>query len=105
MLRTMDARDSAFLCHAVHAERLLGCRNISSKKEASLLPSVHTSLLVLLRAFSGSEFSAYDETGLPTHDRDGNALPKSAVKKLAKASRRKTAEGCCLYFSCCAAGS
>jgi len=32
----------------------------------------------------GSEFSAYDETGLPTHDRDGNALPKSAVKKLAK---------------------
>lgn len=32
----------------------------------------------------GSEFSAYDETGLPTHDKDGVALPKSAVKKLAK---------------------
>mmetsp|Transcript_1261 Transcript_1261/g.3253 ORF Transcript_1261/g.3253 Transcript_1261/m.3253 type:complete len:467 (+) Transcript_1261:2-1402(+) len=32
----------------------------------------------------GAEFSAYDETGLPTHDKDGNPLPKSASKKLAK---------------------
>ncbi|CAE7180123.1 glnS [Symbiodinium pilosum] len=36
------------------------------------------------KKLDGSEFSAYDEAGLPTHDKDGNALPKSAVKKLAK---------------------
>ena len=33
---------------------------------------------------SGAEFSAYDAEGVPTHDKDGNALPKSAIKKLAK---------------------
>ena len=32
----------------------------------------------------GAEFSAYDAEGVPTHDKDGNALPKSAIKKLAK---------------------
>jgi len=32
----------------------------------------------------GAEFSAYDEQGVPTHDKEGNALPKSAMKKLAK---------------------
>lgn len=32
----------------------------------------------------GTEFSAYDAEGVPTHDKDGNALPKSAIKKLAK---------------------
>jgi len=32
----------------------------------------------------GSEFSAYDETGLPTHAADESPLPKSAIKKLAK---------------------
>jgi len=32
----------------------------------------------------GDEFSAYDENGLPTHDKKGDALPKSAVKKLQK---------------------
>eukprot|EP00928_Gymnodinium_smaydae_P037547 TRINITY_DN26046_c0_g1_i1.p1 TRINITY_DN26046_c0_g1~~TRINITY_DN26046_c0_g1_i1.p1 ORF type:complete len:755 (+),score=226.07 TRINITY_DN26046_c0_g1_i1:39-2267(+) len=29
-----------------------------------------------------AEFSAYDAAGLPTHDKDGAALPKSRVKKL-----------------------
>jgi hypothetical protein len=33
---------------------------------------------------AGAEFSAYDEQGVPTHDKEGNALPKSAMKKLAK---------------------
>merc|ERR1711988_1373633 len=32
----------------------------------------------------GSEFSKYDEKGLPTHDKDGEELKKSAIKKLQK---------------------
>lgn len=46
----------------------------------------HAVTLVISQVFclSGAEFSAYDDTGLPTHDKEGNALPKSAVKKLAK---------------------
>jgi len=32
----------------------------------------------------GSEFSAYDEKGMPTHDSDGKELTKSAIKKLQK---------------------
>ena len=33
---------------------------------------------------AGADFSSFDETGMPTHDKDGNVLPKSAIKKLAK---------------------
>jgi glutaminyl-tRNA synthetase len=32
----------------------------------------------------GSEFSAYDDKGVPSHDKDGKELPKSAIKKLQK---------------------
>ncbi|CAK9006554.1 unnamed protein product [Durusdinium trenchii] len=32
----------------------------------------------------GDEFSAYDAEGVPTHDKEGNPLPKSSIKKLAK---------------------
>lgn len=32
----------------------------------------------------GTEFSNYDENGMPTHGKDGAALPKSALKKLQK---------------------
>jgi len=36
------------------------------------------------RSERGSEFSAYDDRGVPTHDKDGKELPKSAAKKLVK---------------------
>ena len=86
-------------------------RSISSKKEARqvVLPKESISSTVVLpkesisstarRHLTGAEFSAYDETGLPTHDKDGTALPKSAVKKLSKAS---FLAGCawCAFVAC-----
>jgi len=38
----------------------------------------------LFKSERGGEFSQYDEKGMPTHDKDGAALTKSAVKKLQK---------------------
>jgi len=32
----------------------------------------------------GSEFSKYDDKGMPTHDAEGKEFTKNAVKKLAK---------------------
>eukprot|EP00931_Biecheleriopsis_adriatica_P066610 TRINITY_DN40929_c0_g1_i2.p1 TRINITY_DN40929_c0_g1~~TRINITY_DN40929_c0_g1_i2.p1 ORF type:complete len:749 (+),score=202.44 TRINITY_DN40929_c0_g1_i2:68-2248(+) len=38
----------------------------------------------------GDEFSAYDETGMPTHGKDGKELAKAAIKKLAKDLEKQT---------------
>lgn len=38
----------------------------------------------------GNDFSAYDSTGMPTHDKDGKELTKSAKKKLEKDLEKHT---------------
>jgi len=65
-------------------------KGTASRKEAQLAQFAEKERLQKIppeeffKSERGAEFSAYDAEGVPTHDKDGNALPKSAIKKLAK---------------------
>jgi len=67
----------------------------ASRKDAQLAAAAEKERLQKIhprdffKSERGEEFSAYDDQGMPTHDKAGAALTKSAIKKLQKDAEKQ----------------